>query len=372
MNLKTRLLAALAVFVATATLVGACTPAAGLTPEEQLADIVSFVERARGRNFITEPVVEFLSDGAFQAEVLANLDAEQIEVDNVDVALPARGWITPQQNLFTEYRKAFGTGVVGFYDPVSKALKVRGTAMTPYRREIIAHELTHALDDQIHDMGDVVSEGLIDEDYLAALVAVEGSAERVRKQYFDSMSPLEQLESINEQLSGGVDPVLLNLPVALLTITSAPYLRGPAFQQDLFAAFGTPGGADQSLIRYPANTEQAFDSAKYLANEGAVSVATPPSPSTVKSGQFGPFPLSLLLREGLVLDSLDPVTSGWSGGEYVSWTEGPSDCIRIDLEMDGATENSALQSALNSWALFHPGAVVECTSATGSRVTSCA
>ncbi len=372
MNSKTRLVAAMAVMVTTATLAGSCTPAGGLTPEEHVANIVAFVQRARGHNFVTEPTVEFLSDGAFQAEVLANLNAEQTDLDKDDVAFTALGWITPQQDLFTEYKRAFGSGVVGFYDPGSKALKVRGTAMTPYRREIIAHELTHALDDQIHDIGDVVAEGLIDEDHLAALVAVEGSAERVRQQYYNSLSPLEQLESINEQLSGGVDPVLLNLPVTLLALTSAPYLRGPAFQQDLFAALGAPGGADQSLTRYPANTEQAFDSAKYLVDESAVSVATPPSPATIKSDEFGPFSLSLLLREGLVLDSLDPVTSGWSGGEYVSWTEGPSDCIRIDLEMDGAQEHSALQSALNSWASFHPGAVVESTSATGSRVTSCA
>ena len=60
---------------------------------------------------------------------------------------------------------AFGGGVVGFYDPVTKVLKVRGTDLTPYRREVIAHELTHALDDQVHGLDDLTGVGLVDEQY---------------------------------------------------------------------------------------------------------------------------------------------------------------------------------------------------------------
>ena len=54
-----------------------------------------------------------------------------------------------------------------FYDPVAKELKVRGTDMTPYRREVIAHELTHARDDQLQTCPTRVRRGLIDEDHVA-------------------------------------------------------------------------------------------------------------------------------------------------------------------------------------------------------------
>ncbi len=352
----------------------ACAVPPTLSPEQHVANIIAFVEKARGHRFITEPVVEFLPDAQFQAEVLDNLNAEKPGVDADDVAFTALGWITPQQDLFSEYAKTFGAGVVGFYDPVSKALKVRGTEMTPYRREVIAHELTHALDDQLHDLSDLTPTGLIDEQYLAALVAVEGSAERVRQRYFDALSPLEKLESINEQLSGGVNPVLLSIPVILLTLTTAPYLRGPVFQQQLAAALGSPAGADASLSTYPTTTEQAFQTHKYLAGEAASAVAVPPTDGgapTSSSGEFGPLLLSMLLREGLVLDTLDPLTDGWDGAHYVSWREGSRSCARIDIAMDSASENTELQGGLSTWSQRHPGGTVESPTPTSTRVTRC-
>jgi hypothetical protein len=359
-----------------ASLVGsACAPAPPTSTDEHITDIIAFVERVRGHEFVTDPVVEFLSDPDFEAEVLANLNAEQPGVDADDVAFTAMGWITPAQDLFNLYRGTFGTGVVGFYDPVSKALKVRGTEMTPYRREVIAHELTHALDDQIHDLGDLVPRGLIDEQYLAALVAVEGSAERVRQRYFDSLSPAEKLESINEQLSGGVDPTLLNTPVTLLTLTTAPYLRGPVLQRELAAALGSPAGADASLSDYPDNTEQAFDTDSFLSDEGTSAVPTPPTDagtSPTSTGEFGPLLLSMLLREGLVLDTLDPLTDAWDGGRYVSWTNGAENCVRIDVAMDSPPASSELQGGLSTWLELHEGGTVVSTSATTTRISRCA
>ncbi len=169
---------------ATLAVVSGCT-APPVTPEQQVDQIVQFVEAARGHEFVTPPVVEFLSEADFRAEVLASLDAAKPGVDADEVAFTALGWIQPGVSLWEQYQIAFGGGVVGFYDPITEELKVRGTELTPYRREVIAHELTHALDDQLFDLSDIDSDGLIDEGYLAALVAIEGSASEVQRKYFD-------------------------------------------------------------------------------------------------------------------------------------------------------------------------------------------
>jgi hypothetical protein len=318
--------------------------------------------------------VQFLDNATFQAEVLANLAAAEADVAEDDVLFTALDWITPGQDLVAEYRKAFGGGVVGFYDPVSEALKVRGTSLTPYRREVIAHELTHALDDQIHDLDDITATGLLDEEYLGALVAIEGSAEKVRQRYYNAMSPLEQAASINEQLTAGNDPQLLTVPIALLTLTSAPYVRGPVLSQELINALGNPAGVDESLTRYPDNTEQAFSTAKYLADEPATAVPAPPTEGgspVVRSGQFGPLPLSLVLREGLVLDTLDPATAGWEGGTYVTWRDGTASCVRIDVDLDSPTAAGTLQAALATWATRHAGTSIEAPTADQLRLTRC-
>ncbi len=362
--------------IATAALVVAtsCTTAPPLTPAQQVDQIITFVEQARGHTFITHPTVEFLDNATFSAEVLASLNASEADVDADDVTFTALDWITPAQDLFTEYKKAYGGGVVGFYDPVSKALKVRGTSLTPYRREVIAHELTHALDDQVHGLDDTTTTGVVDEQYLATLVAVEGSASVVQQKYYGAMSPLDQFADINEQLAAGSDPALLTVPLTMLTITTAPYLRGAAFQHDLIAALGNPAGPDLSLTRYPANTEQAFDTAKYLADEAAVAVPTPPTDGgapVLRSGDFGPFLLSLMLREGLVLDTLDPVTAGWAGGSYATWTNGAQSCIRIDQVMDSNAQAVDLGNALYGWGSLHPGATVDMPTSTSVRLTRC-
>jgi hypothetical protein len=357
-----------------ALLGAACTPAPALTPQQQVDQIIAFVQVARGHDFLTQPTVEFLDPATFQAEVLADLATAEADVDADDVAFTALDWITPAQDLFTEYEKAFGTGVVGFYDPADESLKVRGTTLTPYRREVIAHELTHALDDQVFDLDDITSSGLLDEQYLSALVAIEGSASKVQQRYFDSMSALDRVADLNEQLAAGSDPTLLTVPVALLTITTAPYLRGAAFQQQLIGALGNPAGPDLSLTRYPSNTEQAFDTSSYLADEPAVAVPVPPTEgaaAVVRSGELGPFSMSLVLREGLVLDTLDPAAAGWAGGSYVTWLSGGQSCIRADTTMDSGSEADTLEAALAAWGGRHPGAVVERTAPGTVRLTRC-
>ena len=114
-----RLWAALAAVGASIAVAGGCS-APPVTPQQQIDQIVQFVETARGHQFVTPPVVEFLSDDVFRSEVLASLDAAEPGVDADDVAFTALGWISPGESLWDEYRIAFGGGVVGFYDPVTK------------------------------------------------------------------------------------------------------------------------------------------------------------------------------------------------------------------------------------------------------------
>ncbi len=363
-----------AIGAAVAILAGACTTTPTQTPEQQVNALISFVEAVRGHQFVADPVVEFVDPVAFEAEVLANLALEEASIAPDEAAFKALDWMDGSQDLITEFRKAYGGGVVGFYDPDSDVLKVRGTSLTPYRREVIAHELVHALDDQIHDLSGLSRNGLLDADYISKLIAIEGSAERVRAAYYGSMSPLEQAQSLQEQLNAGGDPDLLTVPITLLTLTTAPYLRGGQFQNEVVAALGNPAGPDQTLTRYPANTEQGFDTSKYLADEAEVAVAAPPTDggaATVRSGPFGPFLLSLVLREGIVLDALDPLTAGWAGGTYTTWESTGSPCIRFDTEWDSNGAAVDVANALSAWGALHSGALVEMPTVTSVRLTRC-
>ncbi|MFV0315336.1 MAG: hypothetical protein ACK5O2_00030 [Microthrixaceae bacterium] len=370
-TVRRRLVVAIGLVAATA-LLAACAPPP-TDPADQLARMIAFVEANRGHDFVEPPIVQFVDPAEFEGDVLANLAAEEAAIAPDATAFTALDWIDSSQDLITEYRKAYGGGVVGYYDPADGTLKVRGTDLTAYRREVIVHELTHALDDQSHDLSGLSSDGLLDADYLSKLVAIEGSAERVRSAYAGTFNLFEVIESLAEQLGAADDPELLTIPITLLTLTSVPYLRGAGFQLETIAALGNPAGPDQSLTRYPANTEQAFDTAKYLADEPAVDVVAPPTDSgapVVRSGQFGPLLLSLVLREGIVLDTLDPLTEGWAGGSYTSWESTSGSCIRADTVWDTAADAAAVVGALEEWAGRHEGATVD-LAATSVRLTRC-
>lgn len=361
--------------IAALTLVAAsCVTPPELSPEDTVASIVEQVERIRGHEFVTDPVVQFVDPSTFDADVLAELAADEASIAADETAFVALDWLESSQDLITEYRKAYGGGVVGYYDPAGATLKVRGTEITAYRREVIAHELTHALDDQIFDLSDLDSDGLLDADHLAKLIAIEGSAERVRSRYAASFTWLETLQSLREQLDAGSVPELLTIPITLLTLSAAPYLRGARFSNELVAALGNPAGPDETLSRYPANTEQGFDTAKYLADEPADAIPAPPSDSgapVVRSGEFGPLLLSLLLREGIVLDELDARTDGWTGGSYSTWESTTGPCIRVDTRWDTPAEASEMAEALISWGSLHGGTTVLAPTATDLRLTRC-
>jgi hypothetical protein len=349
-----------------------CTPPPTLTPQEQVDQITAFVEQVRGHTFVTPPDVEFLDDAAFRADVLAQLATAEPEVQRAETAFRATGWLAPGDSLWAKYQIAFGGAVVGYYDPTTGVLKVRGTSMTPYRREVIAHELTHALDDQILQLDEELGDTFLSEERFASLVAIEGSASRIQQAYYNSMSAIEQAQDLQEQLQLGSDPALFTVPVALLAFTQAPYLRGATFSAQIAALEGVPAGIDETLSRYPATAEQAFDTQKYLADEPAVPVPVPPAEGTVvDSGTWGQYLLTLLIRNGLALDQVDPATVGWAGDAYVTWENGAQDCLRLDTRMDTAAQADGLRAALQSWASTRPAAAVAALDASAVRLTTC-
>jgi hypothetical protein len=364
----------LVVVVATSGVVAACTPPPSLTPQQQVDQIIGFVERTRGHEFVTHPTVDFLPDADFRAAVLANLAAAEPAVDRAEPAFLALGWLAPGGDLYDEYQVAFGSAVVGFYDPLTKVLDVRGTSMTPYRREVIAHELTHALDDQLFALDDDFGESLLGERTFSSLVAIEGDAVRVQQKYVASMTGVEQAQDLSEQLQLGSDPRLLDVPLALLTLTQAPYLRGGTFAYEVAARDGGVAGLDAMLERYPSTAEQAYDTTKYLADEPAVPVATPPvepGGTQVDSGTWGQFLLSMVIRSGLVLDSVDPATRGWAGDAFVSWRNGAQSCLRVDTRMDTDEQAATLRGALATWSATRSGSSVVDLGGATTRFTAC-
>ncbi len=322
--------------------------------EEALGDLIAFVEAERGHRFKERPRVEAIDPAVFDAKLRADLDRRRSELATEQVTLRALGQIEPGTDLVEVYRSLLEAGVVGFYDPETKELFVQGTTVTAYRRAVIVHELTHALDDQYFDLGRTTAfDRRSDESGFGFLSIVEGSAKRVENAYRRSLSATDRaaLAAEEAQLATGVNP--FDLPIAVQLRQALPYLSGERLVQEVIDARGI-GALDRAFGDPPTTSEQVLDPSVFRARERALPVTTPSADGpVVDSGAFGvvDVQLTLLGTDPLgALDAFEPI-DGWGGGRFVAWNDGGGrSCVRFRLVGDTPADTAALGNQLSDWA----------------------
>ena len=116
-----------------------------------------FVEEHRGLQFTKPVTVTALGDADFRQRLAANHSAstDKAELAKTRDLLEALGLVPKGIDLEKAVQSLTGDTVVGFYDAKTKDLVVRGEKLTPYVREVIVHELTHAVQDQHFDLAEI-------------------------------------------------------------------------------------------------------------------------------------------------------------------------------------------------------------------------
>ena len=313
-------------------------------------EISAVVEAERGLAF-TEPVnVELAGEGEFQRRLLDDFDEGVDDLRDTEVLLKAFGLVEAEVDLVAAMRTLLGAGVVGFYDPETDELVVRGTALTPYVRTTIAHELTHALDDQRFDLDRPDYDDAKDEIDFGFSALVEGNARRVEAAYRSGLSDEERLDADAEEMSlaGGLD--LGDVPLVLVDLISAPYGLGHDFVVQLIADGGQEA-LDAAFAAPPRTSEQVIDPAAYEAGEGAVDVPVPAvTGEVVDEGVVGQLLMQLVLADGLDADQARAAATGWGGDSVVAWRDGQRPCATLAAVGDDPGETAELRGAFEDWA----------------------
>ena len=358
--------------------------------EEVLPGLVDFVEQTRGREFRTEPVVEPLPEAEFVERFRSVVAGEEQAVRDAGVAQRALGVLEPDSDPVAVQDDLGEQGVLGFYDPETEELVVRGDQITPYVETIIVHELTHALDDQYVDLerAEALAERP-DESGFGFLALTEGTARYVQVAYEDQLSPDDvlsaQIESLSSQL-GGSSATPLPLPFSVAT--QLPYGNGEVLV-DALVDQGGMGAVDAAYEAPPTTSEQVLDPAAYAAQEPAVAVSAPSADGpVVDEGAFGAVDLRILqvvADPSTVTDLLEqtgPVSptvavdplDGFGGGRYVSWEQGDEACIRFTAVGDSGPGAAQVTEIVQGWAAAVGGADVVPTGggAGGVTATRCA
>ncbi len=336
--------------------------------------IIAFVEKTRGLKYKTRPVVIALSEQDFLARFQALTEEDyrkhRVDYDAATVVLSALGLLKPGVSYY-ETTKAFGAaGVLGFYDPETKELSVRGSASTPFVRTVIAHELTHALDDQWFDLDRPQYDGAKDEIGFGFSALAEGNARRVEKVYRASLSSADRTSADREEASYSGAFQANQFTTAFLKLQLAPYSLGEAFVRDLLDLGGQPA-LDAAFAAPPTTSEEVIDVDKYVAKEGRVAVAPPPADGTVvDDGVVGEIVIQYLLESVVSTAQATRAATGWAGDWYVAWSAAGASCLRLAIQMDTANDTTDLKSAFDKWVASRPKATV---TASGKivTVTSC-
>lgn len=313
-----------------------------------------FVEQHRGLAFKSEVPVTLLDDTAFRQRLLdktssARTPSQQLAV--VSKELKALHLIDQSVDLGSATDALLGAGVSGFYDPKSKSLVVRGVAATPYVRQVLVHELTHAVQDQWFGIARPALDAANDEQAAAFQAVYEGDAVRIEDEYHNAMTAAEQRQADQEsQSQGGGLPA--GTPQVLLELLSFPYVVGPEFVRTL-SSIGGQARVDAAFTHPPTTTAELIDVQRYLSGGRPRTVAAPKADAaTFDDSVLGELGLLLLLERTPGVSSGQALRAGglWGGDRYAAWDKGSGACVRDSVLADSDADQPLLDQALAAYA----------------------
>jgi hypothetical protein len=215
--------------------------------------------------------------------------------------------------------------VLGFYDPDEHRLYIADWVPAEMQTSTMAHEVTHALQDQHFDIGrfthHVRGRG---DAQTAAMAVVEGDATAAMFDFSLAPSGRTVLDlpdvtnSVAGQMSGSDQPRLAAAPRALRETLLFPYIAGLRLCVERMRA-GGHGAIDALLAEAPASTEQVLHPDKLAAREAPVEVPTAvPAPLAASfelayHDVLGEFGTRLVVADAVGEARAEAAAQGWGG-----------------------------------------------------------
>ena len=351
----------------------ASTGSEGPTPPA-IKQVEGQVQQMRGLEF-TEPVPV---DAASHDDLVKGL------IQSFDSSYPAkmydrrsRAWQTigvvpPGTSIRRSIERFAGSQVIGYYDPLSGQLVFIGTENpTPVQKVTLAHELTHALDDQHFrlDRLNTLESECADEAYQAALGAVEGDATYFMVLY------AQRFLTLDEQLQLGLGPAPSTAGIApfVVELQTWPYTAGLSFIEAMDRRGGTEA-IDGAMESFPVSTEQVIHPERYPndaptpVNVEDLSPELGPGWTDLDVMGVGEAFLSIMLGLRLPRITSEAAAAGWDGGTYRAWSDGEHMAIVLSTVWDGPRDAAEFASATRQWLGSREGRSASLLPVEGQRV----
>src|SRR6185503_17020942 len=176
--------------------------------------------------------------------------------------------------------------IAGYYDPVAKEFYLADWLELETQKPVMAHELTHALQDQHFDLRRFRKWPHGDSDaQLAAHSLIEGDATLAMMVYM-AKNPLVAL-AFTRSLNTGVSTEQFNqTPRALRESLIFPYLQGSEWATNVYKREGF-AGLSKAFTKLPLSTEQILHPEKYFAYEQPLKITLPDLSSLLNAASRG-------------------------------------------------------------------------------------
>ena len=201
-----------------------------------------------------------------------NLHAEYSadEMHGEEAALKAFGVVGPDFNLEQFLVSFYTEQAAGFYDPRRKTMFIADWVSPDLQSPVLAHELTHALQDQSLDLWKFMQGTRDNDDSTAARQAlVEGYATVAMMQTMLGSVPVEKVPSIDAMMEQLVNqqmaefPVFTHAPFFLRFEALFPYVQGLHFSLRGLILGGWKG-LNRTFADPPTSTREIFQPDLYF------------------------------------------------------------------------------------------------------------
>ena len=318
--------------------------------------ILTWVVEIRGLAPLKAIVPKFMTRQQLESSLREDLEEDRDDILNSQEVLKTIGLLPQDADLYQMLLSLYTEQVVGFYDTETEELYViRGLEeLTPLDELTLAHEYTHALQQQHFDIHALSQEADDDSEAGSALISlIEGDATTVQVEYMFTHFTAQERQEVFD--ISGDSPIFDASPYVLQESLLFPYSQGSVLVNSILFS-GRWEGVNRAYGAPPVSTEQVMHPEKYLEGELPVTVSLPDVATALGQGWavvyedvMGEFFLRTYLETRASAEVASRAAAGWGGDRFKLMTgPGEAQALIVLLAWDSERDAQEFFDALDS------------------------
>lgn len=272
-------------------------------------------------------------------------DKDTQRLERSQLVLKKFGMIPQDYDLHSEFLKLLSEQVAAYYDAKTKTVNLLDWVQPELQKTVLAHELTHALQDQAVDLerwgmagakDDLPlpdqQEQVVEEAQAARQNVTEGQAMVAMIDYtlapagVNILTAPDAVNAMRASMTDGKDaPVLASAPIFLRESLFMPYTFGLDIVREVLGKEGRSAAFAGMLERPPIDTRQVMEPDTYISRQDVTPPTIPdldkliaPDYQRYDFGGMGEYDIYLLAKQYAPGTDAKKYYTHWRGGYYLA------------------------------------------------------